>query len=97
MTTEDLLETLAGIARDMPDPSPEMRWCLFGSALRNPVGAADFDLAIVCRADRARAVREHLAPWCLVWPLHLTILTPEEDAALGFTEGQAARQFYPVG
>lgn len=88
---------LTGIARDMPDPTPEMRWCLFGSALRDPVAARDFDLAIVCGADRARAVREHLAPLCLIWPLHLTILTPEEDAALGFTEGQGACQFYPPG
>lgn len=95
MTTEELLVTLTHIARDMPDPEPEERWYLFGSALVDPVGAGDFDLAIICKADRARAVREHLAPWCLIWPFHLTILTPAEDAALSFTKAQQAHQFYP--
>lgn len=94
MTTAELLDALVGIARCVPNEI-EARWCLFGSAVRDAERAADFDLAIVCAPEDAPAIRRYLAPWCLAWPLHLTILTPDEDAALQFTDEQGATQFYP--
>ena len=94
MKTATLLNALARIAQAFPQRR-DHSWYLFGSALRDAQRAGDFDLAIVCPAEDAIAVREHLATWCLAWPLHLTILTPAEDALLEFTAGQEAVQFHP--
>lgn len=94
MTTAELIDALKTIARGLPESS-EVRWYLFGSALRDASRAADFDLAIVCGPDLAPMVREYLAPWCVQWPVHLMILTPAEDAFLRFTEEQGAVCIYP--
>lgn len=94
MKTAELLEILTDIARTFPRRR-EHRWYLFGSALRDAGRAGDFDLAIVCPQEDAISVRKHLDPWCAKWPLHLTILTPVEEALLEFTAGQGAVQFHP--
>lgn len=96
MTTAELVQALVRIAQAFPCANDLPRWYLFGSALHDCERAADFDLAIVCGPEDAVPVREHLSPWCMAWPLHLTILTPAEDALLQFTAAQGAIQFYPA-
>lgn len=95
MTTNELVALLRTIAAEAPDLRGEAKWYLFGSALRDARRAADFDVAIVCPAELAAVIRTHLAPACRRWPIHLTILSPQEDADLRFTKEQGAVCFYP--
>ena len=95
MTTAELIDAVKRLAGDLPACADEVRWYLFGSALRDASRSADFDIAVVCRPDLAPIVREHLAPWCTRLPVHLMILTPTEDAALRFTQDQGAVCIYP--
>jgi predicted nucleotidyltransferase len=95
VTTGELIDAVKKLASDLPACSEEVRWYLFGSALRDASRSADFDIAVVCRRDLAPIVREHLAPWSTRWPVHLMILTPAEDASLRFTEEQRAVCIYP--
>lgn len=95
MTTAELIDAVKRLAADLPACGDEVRWYLFGSALRDASRSADFDIAVVCRPDLAPIVRAHLAPWSTRWPVHLMILTPAEDAFLRFTEEQGAACIYP--
>jgi predicted nucleotidyltransferase len=95
VTTAELIDAAKMLAGDLPACGDEVRWYLFGSALRDASRSADFDIAVVCRPDLAPLVRKHLAPWCTRWPVHLMILTPAEDASLRFTEEQGAVCIYP--
>lgn len=95
MTTAELIDVVKRLAGNLPACAHEVRWYLFGSALRDASRSADFDIAVVCRPELAAIVREHLASWCTRWPVHLMILTPAEDTSLRFTKEQGAVCIYP--
>ena len=61
------------------------RWYLFGSFTRNPRGAADVDVLVVCRshADAIR-IREEIHDVCSDWPLHLLLMTDSEEEQTKF-------------
>lgn len=62
----------------------KMQWYLFGSFL-TASHPADIDLLIVCgeSTDTLR-LRNELADLCRTLPVHLLIMTSEEEAELGF-------------
>lgn len=78
-----------------PMHGDQPQWFLFGSALRDAEAAADYDVAIVCAQESAVSLRKGLEPLCTKLPLHLMILTPNEDRFLNFTAGQRALRFFP--
>jgi predicted nucleotidyltransferase len=72
---------------------PGSDWYLFGSSANSPETARDIDLLIVHDAtvDTSR-VRETLADLCMSLPIHLTILTREEEVERGFLARAAPYQ-----
>lgn len=64
---------------------PASKWYLFGSALNDSARCNDIDLLVVCitHAD-AQRVREALADLLLALPIHLLLLTVDEEAELQF-------------
>jgi len=96
MTTNELIVMLKAVAAELaPLHGDQSQWFLFGSALRDAEAAADYDVAIICSQDAAIGLRTALEPLCSRLPLHLMILTPNEDHSLNFTAGQGAQLFFP--
>src|SRR4051812_12964712 len=60
-------------------------WYLFGSGATTPETAGDIDLLIIHDATvDASRMREALADLCALLPIHLTILTRDEERERGF-------------
>lgn len=96
MTIEDIVKSLqieaARIAEDIPDAV----WYLFGSVLRDAAVAADIDVLILYSADAdALVIRDKLAKLCLLLPLHLFLVSRQEERELNFIATQGCRQIYP--
>lgn len=93
MTPEQLASEVRSIAVKVNERVGSARWYLFGSASEDPSAAADVDVLVVCKSDTdADAIR------CLVdasefyRPLHLSILTEDEEREIGFAERQGCVQ-----
>lgn len=72
------------------------QWYLFGSIDRNEPDAADIDLIILCNTDaQADTLRRLVDPDALPLPLHLSLLTFEEEAEIGATERQRTSLIIP--
>lgn len=73
------------------------RWYLFGSALRNPVQAADIDLLVVCQdhAD-ADAIRRTTDEFAFCKHIDLSILTEDEEAEISFVANQCCVRVFPA-
>lgn len=72
------------------------QWHLFGSVDRNEADAADIDLMILCKTDaQADALRRLIDTDALPLPLHLSLLTFEEDAEIGATKRQRSSKVSP--
>ena len=57
----------------------------FGSATVDVVSAADVDLLILCSVDEdAMAIRRKVAELCLKLPIHLFLVTRDEECELNF-------------
>jgi predicted nucleotidyltransferase len=73
------------------------RWCLFGSALRDPVRAADVDLLVVCQSHSdADVIRRNAGKIASCKPVDLSILTKEEEAETSFVVNQRCIQVFPA-
>jgi predicted nucleotidyltransferase len=71
----------------------EVKWYLFGSALKDLANASDIDLVVVCRTHRvADQVRRAVNVDQFCRPLHLSILTEAEQAEIRFIEKQGCIQ-----
>lgn len=69
------------------------RWYLFGSALERPQVAADIDVVVICGSDAdADAIRRFVNAYEIYPPLHLSILTEEEEAEIDFVARQGCVQ-----
>lgn len=64
-------------------------WHLFGSVNRDDPNASDIDLMVFCETDsQADRLRHAIDPDSLSLPLHLSLLTFEEAAAIGAAKAQ---------
>jgi hypothetical protein len=70
------------------------RWYLFGSALRDPVQAADVDLLMVCQDHSDAAVKGEMPASLL--SASLSILTEDEEAETSFVVNQRCIRVFPV-
>lgn len=69
--------------------TPGAIWYIFGSASRTFDSAKDVDVLVLCTNDRvADIVRRELQKLCRELPIHLLILTEEEEAELGFIQAE---------
>lgn len=66
---------------------------LFGSRLNHDSFWSDIDVLIVCESERdGTRVRAALQEVCYHYPLHLTIMTINEEIEFGFIESEGCRQ-----
>lgn len=90
-----LFEQIKTIARDVSLKVGPTKWYLFGSALNYPQAATDVDVLVVCpTSDIADAIRNFIDSDSLYRPLHLSILTDEEEKEISFIKNQACHQVY---
>ena len=96
-TLEELINVLRTDEEAVSKSIPDTTWYLFGSAVASLATAGDIDLLIVCRRDGdATHVRERLQATCLRLPLHLLLMSRDEEAELRFIEGQRCVQIFPT-
>jgi predicted nucleotidyltransferase len=76
--------------------APDSAWYIFGSAARTPKIAADIDILVLCKtAQTIDIIRHELRDLCMKLPLHLFLLTSEEEAELNFIETERCIKIYP--
>lgn len=74
------------------------RTYLFGSITTDRRPAGDIDVLVICAQDEDCAMaRVLLSPACEVFPIHLTIMTPSEEAELSFILGVRAVEVLSPG
>lgn len=75
--------------------TPETLWYLFGS-IANTATPRDIDLLIVYSTfDDCLILRQGLADICLALPLHLFLVSREEERELDFISAQRCTKIYP--
>jgi hypothetical protein len=95
-TLDDFLVVLRIEAHRIGQLSPNAAWYLFGSTLESFQDASDIDILILCDDDEAAAVVRHeLQDACLNFPLHLFLLTRQEEAELNFIAQERCMKVYP--
>lgn len=95
-TLDDFLMAVRIEAQRIDQLSPNAIWYLFGSTLDSLQNAADIDLLVLCADDRdAVVVRQELEGVCLNFPLHLFLLTRQEEAELNFIANDRFVKIYP--
>jgi predicted nucleotidyltransferase len=94
VTDSDIRQAISREAERIAALVPGIRWYLFGSFARNAVVYADIDLLATCPShEKARLVRAEMTELCKRLPIHLLLMTFEEDRQLGFTHTQACEEF----
>lgn len=75
----------------------ETEWHLFGSAGQGNVDSLDIDLMILCKSDaQADLLRQAIDPDSFMLPLHLSLLTFEESAAIDAPNIQKSTIIHPA-
>lgn len=74
---------------------PDVEWFLFGSFLRGKRAPSDIDLLALCKDHRvAISVRENLSGLVIKFPIHLLVVTKDEERDLNFIEEQACQRLF---
>ena len=85
----DLVTAIRQLAETTNANVGDARWYWFGSAREDWSKAADIDLLVVCENHLlADKVRHFVDPDQLCRPVHLSILTREEEEEIGFVKRQ---------
>jgi hypothetical protein len=97
MTFENVLEFLRAEAERIEPVAPGAVWYVFGSAVHAFNKASDVDVLVLCASpESVAAVRHELHAACRRLPLHLFLLTGEEENELGFVASENCAQIYPL-
>ena len=76
--------------------APDAVWYLFGSALHIFEQAGDIDILVLADSHEAVAlIRHELRDACMRLPLHLILVTRNEETELGFLISEGCLQIYP--
>jgi predicted nucleotidyltransferase len=69
------------------------RWFFFGSITTTKRPLSDIDLLVVCTTTAdCTTVRAELASICAHFPIHLLLMTPNEEAEVKFIQGESASE-----
>lgn len=89
----NLLRTLAAKSSDVSSGS---EWYLFGSVDRNENNPSDIDLMILCLDDlQADILRRTIESVNFDLPIHLSLLTYEEELEIKAIQFQSANKIFP--
>jgi len=97
MTVEEISERIKSEAAQIAEHVPGLAWYLFGSALVGSSDtAADIDVLVLYSHERdSIRIRGYLTELCLTLPVHLLLVSRDEDTELSFVATQPCRQLYP--
>lgn len=96
MNTDELVGLLRAEATAVEQRVPNTSWFLFGSVVEDAASAEDVDLHVLCSAEGdARDMRKILGGLCLQLPLHLMLVTKDEERELDFIAKQSCQRIYP--
>jgi hypothetical protein len=97
MTRGDVLTLLRTEAKRVSKVVGQSIWYLFGSAIETFELAADIDILVLCDSlANVAPVRHELQEICSRLPLHLFLVTRDEEAELDFIATEGCRRIYPV-
>jgi len=97
ISIDEIVSRFQKEATSIENDVPNTSWYLFGSVLVDAFKAADIDLLIVCANHRsATLLRQKLASLCLNLPVHLLLMTIEEERELNFIQASFGQKIYPV-
>jgi hypothetical protein len=97
MIRPKVIASLKELAMLLGPIADETEWHLFGSVGRGEVDALDIDLMILCKSDaQADLLRQAIDLDSFVLPLHLSLLTFEEAAAIDAPNMQQSIMIYPL-
>lgn len=97
MNIDQVREMLCSEAHRISKFAPNTTWYLFGSFMRHPNAASDIDVLVHCEShEAAKLVRREAAALCVMAPIHLLLLTTEEESEIGFISAEGCIQFHPA-
>lgn len=74
------------------------RWYLFGSILKDKRPISDIDLLVICEtSEDCSTVRFELGAVCSEYPIHLLLMTFDEEREVEFVQGQGAVPLNSIG
>jgi predicted nucleotidyltransferase len=78
-----VVSSLRALAESLGSKAEGSRWYLFGSVDRDEEDAADIDLMILCKSDdQADTLRKSIDLDALELPIHLALMTFDEEAEI---------------
>lgn len=91
-----IVASLIAYANWLGNDASGSTWYLFGSVERDVPTAHDIDLLILCESDtQSDRLRCSIDEGAFELPLHLSLMTFEENFAVGAVKAQQAHQIYP--
>lgn len=83
-------------ARRLSHSIPNLSWYLFGSSLENIDSANDLDILIIYQhLGESELIRAALDQFLISLPVHLTLLTTEEELELDFVQTERCKKLFP--
>lgn len=96
MNQDQFFASLRAEARRVQEAVSNTVWYVFGSAIREFECARDVDIVVLCDSHEAVAlVRPALRSACMRLPLHLFLITRDEENELRFIGSQGCIQLLP--
>ena len=92
MTLNSIISDLREAAGLTSSLAPDARWYIFGSMLNDPKSASDIDVLIIYRpGTNTLKLREALSPLCVRMPVHLLLLSTDEEGELDFVKAEGCK------
>lgn len=96
MIRRRVIASLRELAVSLGPLAEGTQWHLFGSVDRDEPDAADIDLMILCKYDdQADTLRRAIDPDALTLPLHLALMTFDEEAEVDAVRVQRSHAIFP--
>ena len=97
MTRDQPLREILEEAKRFARRLPEAVWYGFGSYFKGQDSFGDIDVLVVCPTTTdAIFVRAETESICTRWPLHLVIMTEDEQAETGFVASEGCIVLHPA-
>jgi predicted nucleotidyltransferase len=90
MTRDEALQDILEEAKQLARRFPKAAWYGFGSYFKGQDSFGDIDVLVVCATTTDTIfVRAETESICARWPLHLMIMTEDEQAETGFVASES--------
>ncbi|HBR14499.1 MAG TPA: hypothetical protein DD723_03015 [Candidatus Omnitrophica bacterium] len=96
MELEPIIKDLRNRARKLDSTLVGLKWYIFGSLLEDKKCSADVDILIIYEMETSsKIIKSHLQDLDLLLPLHMMLMTSEEEVELRFLEKNRTLQIFP--